>query len=188
MIVHSVSRYQNCYQSCIRCPEEFSCIAPGQLNISDTDNCLTTCKHCDVDQFTCNSKLLSINVSQQVPASLKNETRYRSLLITHIPKVIFEDVDCLEKYSHILVCQKYVTRSLKETTASLQSLCGIGQFQCHDGSCTLDIFKCDGLSNCADNRDEVMRPLCFAYKLIIMTVCLHHTCLLIQILSVYHHS
>ncbi len=59
-----------------------------------------------------------------------------------------ESVDCMMHSSHSTVCMKFREESLTLT-------CQAGQFQCNDGACIVNVYRCDGVMHCFDGSDEM---------------------------------
>lgn len=84
----------------------------------------------------------------------ENNDTCMSLLITNLHNVIFTNVSCIHNYSRVVMCQTHNATIPAHLNRSTQDVCGVGQFQCNDMACILDIFICDGFQNCKDNSDE----------------------------------
>lgn len=106
-MLQSFTKYRSCYSLCQKCPNTFTCDAtlPG----NKTGSCLWTCSICGFGNMQCTGSSMTANITR-VSAYEKIQGKCISLLITHFPHVIFEEISCSRNYSSVLVCQKYDTK------------------------------------------------------------------------------
>lgn len=84
-----------------------------------------------------------------------NESVCLFLIISHVYEFIVTDMDCNVSITSQYVCHNKGAKIENGVKMKITEVaCAPGQFQCQDKSCILDIYICDGQTDCSNNEDE----------------------------------
>ena len=130
-------------------------------------SCVRACEKCGIHQFECRDIVFPTEWDVISVASVYDQTNCMSLLITPFTSPVFQPVSCSMEHTRFVACLRHYRQDLPvQYQLQLEAnTCGVGQFQCNDKSCILDIFICDGVVHCSDMSDEIL-DTCYKSNLI----------------------